>query len=154
VAADRVWQKVQALAGCGIEALHLTSCLVNLCPFKDEFVTVIQRDFPTIKVVEGTHPFNDLKAVKEGVKELLSQRAATHQSMNDLIFKRMKISPGKKEWSLFENSCREKPESWSRPAASCIAPQTGLRQARCGMRSFGSGVCRGKRNSLDLPALV
>ncbi|HMK35828.1 MAG TPA: CGGC domain-containing protein [Desulfomonilaceae bacterium] len=97
VAADRIWQKVKALAEYGIDALHLTSCLVHLCPFKDEFVAVIREEFPEIQVIEGTHPFHDLQAVKAGVKELLSQREVTPQSMNDLVFKRIKISPRKKK---------------------------------------------------------
>jgi predicted metal-binding protein len=33
IGADRVWQKVKALKEYGIEALHLTSCLVQVCPF-------------------------------------------------------------------------------------------------------------------------
>ena len=32
VGADRIWQKVQALVDYGIDALHLTSCLVQICP--------------------------------------------------------------------------------------------------------------------------
>jgi len=97
VGADRIWQKVQALVDYGIEALHLTSCLVQLCPFTQEFLKTIREQYPDLKIVEGTHPFQDLEAVKVGVKELLSQRAVTPQSMNDLIFKRIKISPENQE---------------------------------------------------------
>ncbi len=91
VGADRIWQKVQALVEYGIDALHFTSCLVQLCPFKDEFKETIQKEYPDLKIVEGTHPFQDIDAFKTGIKELVSQRVVTPQRMNDLVFKRIKL---------------------------------------------------------------
>jgi len=92
VGSERIWQKVKALVDYGIDALHLTSCLVHLCPFKEAFLETIRREYPDLEVVEGTHPFHDLEATKRGVKELVSQRVITPQRMNDLIFKRIKLS--------------------------------------------------------------
>jgi predicted metal-binding protein len=91
VGTDRVWQKVKALKEYGIEAVHLTSCLVQICPFKDDFVQAIRQEYPDLKVVEGTHPFHDLDAFRRGIQELSSQRAVTPQKMNDIVFKRIKI---------------------------------------------------------------
>ena len=91
VGTDRIWQKVKALMEYGIEALHLTSCLVQVCPFKEEFVKTIQKEYPDIQVVEGTLPFHDVDAFKAGIKEVASQRAVTPQKMNDIVFKRIKI---------------------------------------------------------------
>jgi len=88
---DRIWQKVKALVEYGIDSLHLTSCLVHICPFKGEFLETIYKEYPELKVVEGTHLFHDLEAFKTGVKELVSQRAVPPQSMNDLVFKRIKL---------------------------------------------------------------
>ena len=53
VGSDRIWQKVQALVDYGIDSLHLSSCLIQLCPFKDAFLETIKRDYPDLKVVEG-----------------------------------------------------------------------------------------------------
>ncbi len=92
VGADRIWQKVKALTEYGIDALHLTSCLVQICPFKDAFLETIKKDFPGLKVVEGTHPFHDIQAFKTGIRELASQRAVPPQRMNDLVFKRIKVA--------------------------------------------------------------
>jgi len=92
VGTDRIWQKVQALAEYGIDSLHLTSCLTYFCPFKGMFIDTIRKEYPDLKLVEGTHPFHDLEAVKRGIQELVSQRAVPPQRMNDLIFKRIKIS--------------------------------------------------------------
>ena len=92
VGADGIWQKVKALTDYGIDSLHLTSCLVQICPFKDEFIKTIRKDFPQLKIVEGTHPFHDIDAFKKGIRELVSQRAAPPQRMNDLVFKKIKIA--------------------------------------------------------------
>ena len=92
VGADRIWQKVKALKEFGVDAIHLTSCLVQICPFKDEFISTISKDYPDLKVVEGTHAFHDVDEFKTGIRELVSQRAVTPQSMNDLVFKRIKIT--------------------------------------------------------------
>jgi predicted metal-binding protein len=88
---QRIWQKVKALREYGIEALHLTSCLTQVCPFVDEFVDAIRTEYPDLAIVEGTHPFHDVDAFKAGISELATQRAVTPQKMNDLVFKRIKI---------------------------------------------------------------
>ncbi len=95
VASDRVWHKVQALVDYGIDSLHLTSCLIQLCPFKDKFVETIRADFPDLKIVEGTHVFHDPEAFKKGINEVVSQRAVRPQKMNDIVFKRIKIASDK-----------------------------------------------------------
>jgi len=87
----RIWQKVRALKEYGIEALHLTSCLVQVCPFTKEFLEAIRREYPDLKIVEGTHPFHDIDAFRAGITELATQRAVTPQKMNDLVFKRIEI---------------------------------------------------------------
>ena len=89
--ADRVWQKVKALKEYGIEALHLTSCLVQVCPFTEDFIKAIRKEYPDLQIVQGTHPFHDLDAFKAGIRELSSQRTVTPQKMNDIVFKRIKI---------------------------------------------------------------
>ena len=96
VGSGRIWQKVQALVDYGIDALHLTSCLVQICPFKDAFLETIHEEYPDLKVVEGTHPFHDPEEFRNGIRELASQRAVTPQRMNDLVFKRLKLSQEKK----------------------------------------------------------
>jgi predicted metal-binding protein len=96
--ADRIWQKVKALKEYGIEALHLTSCLTQVCPFTEEFIKAIRTEYPDLQIVEGTHPFHDVDAFKAGIKELSTQRAVTPQKMNDIVFGRRRI--GNDEWRL------------------------------------------------------
>jgi predicted metal-binding protein len=91
VGSGKVWQKVKALVEYGVDSLHLTSCLIQVCPFKERFVAAIRRDHPDLEVIEGTHPFHDAEAFKRGIRELSAQRAVPPQKMNDLVFRRIKI---------------------------------------------------------------
>jgi len=91
VGTDRIWQKVKALMDYGIDGLHLSSCLIQICPFKEAFIETIRNEYPDLKVVEGTHPFQDEEAFKTGIKELVSQRVVTPQQMNDVVFKKIKL---------------------------------------------------------------
>jgi predicted metal-binding protein len=97
VGSGKVWQKVKALIEYGIKSLHLTSCLVQICPFREQFVEALRRDYPDLEIVAGTHPFHDVEAFKRGVRELAEQRAATPQKMNDIVFRRIRIAPEKDE---------------------------------------------------------
>lgn len=94
VGSGKVWQKVKALIECGVDSLHLTSCLIQVCPFKERFVEAIRRDYPDLEIIEGTHPFHDAEAFKRGIRELSTQRAVTPQKMNDVVFRRIKIDGG------------------------------------------------------------
>lgn len=54
---DKFRQRIEALAKSGIEAIHLSSCMVGLCPYKDIYVKLIKEDFPDLEVVLGTHHY-------------------------------------------------------------------------------------------------
>jgi predicted metal-binding protein len=91
VGSGKVWQKVKALVEYGVKSLHLTSCLIQVCPFKERFVADIRRDYPDLEIIEGTHPFHDAESFKRGIRELATQRAVPPQKMNDIVFRRIKI---------------------------------------------------------------
>jgi predicted metal-binding protein len=99
VGSGKVWQKVKALIEYGVKSLHLTSCLIQICPFKNEFVEAIRREYPDLEIVEGTHPFHDAEAFKRGIRELATQKAVTPQKMNDIVFRRIKFPPAEGEES-------------------------------------------------------
>lgn len=97
VGSRKVWLKVKSLVEYGIQHLHLTSCLIQICPFKEEFKAALRREFPELEVIEGTHPFHDAEAFKRGVRELAVQKAVTPQKMNDIVFRRIKTPPPEEE---------------------------------------------------------
>jgi len=82
---------VRAVAEFRLDALHLSFCMVTLCPFIKPYTALIKREFPDINIVLGTHRPADRDRFKQGVKELLCQTLARPQTMNDLIRGTLKI---------------------------------------------------------------
>lgn len=85
-APEKILRKVRALAEIMVDAIHLTFCMVTLCPFKEKFVEVIQEAYPNISIVYGTHeaPVNS-QVYREEVKDLL---CAPRKNMTDVILAR------------------------------------------------------------------
>ncbi len=90
-APEKILKRVRALAEFRLDALHLSFCLVTLCPFIKPYTTLIKREFPDINIVLGTHQPVDRDQFTRGVKELLCQTLARPQTMNDIIRGTLKI---------------------------------------------------------------
>ena len=90
-APEKILKRVRALAEFRIEALHLSFCMVTLCPFIKPYTALIKREFPGINILMGTHRPADRDRFVKGVKELLCQTLAAPQTMNDLIKGTLKI---------------------------------------------------------------
>jgi predicted metal-binding protein len=92
-APEKILKRVRAVAEFRIDALHLSFCLVTLCPFIHKYITLIKHEFPGINLVMGTHRPAARQSFVRGVKELLCQKLAAPQTMNDLIRGSIKIPP-------------------------------------------------------------
>jgi len=90
-APEKILQRVRAVAEFRIEALHLSFCMVTLCPFVKKYSELIKGAFPDIKIVMGTHQPADRNRFLRGVKELLCQTLSPPQTMSDMIRGTMKI---------------------------------------------------------------
>jgi len=88
-APEKILRKVRALVEMNVDAIHLTLCMVSLCPFVRKYVEVIEEAYPMVSVVYGTHdPRVSLETFKEEVKELV---CSPRKSMTDVI-----LDPGAK----------------------------------------------------------
>ena len=54
-AADTILSKVAGLLHYGATRIHLTYCMLVLCPFKKRYAELIRARYPDIDLVEGTH---------------------------------------------------------------------------------------------------
>lgn len=83
---EKILSRVRSLAELGVEAIHMSSCMMALCPYKNKYKSLIQERFPEVNVVVGTHGSADneqeIVMFREGVKQLLTQ---PRQTMVDLI---------------------------------------------------------------------
>jgi predicted metal-binding protein len=83
-APEKILNCVRALAEFHIDALHLSFCLVALCPSITPYTTLIKREFPDINIVMGTYKPVDRDHFSRGIKKLLCQSLARPQTRNDM----------------------------------------------------------------------
>ncbi|MCG8636047.1 MAG: CGGC domain-containing protein [Desulfobacterales bacterium] len=55
VAPEKLLTRVRSLAVLGVEAIHLSACVMGLCPFKKKYAGLLEKEFPGIEIVLGTH---------------------------------------------------------------------------------------------------
>jgi predicted metal-binding protein len=55
VAPEKLLRRVRSLAFLQIDAIHLSSCMISLCPFKNKYARLLKNHFSGINIVEGTH---------------------------------------------------------------------------------------------------
>jgi predicted metal-binding protein len=79
VAPERLLGRVRSLQAVGAEAIHLSSCMTSLCPYRSKYAKLIREACPGIEVVEGTHehPLVTPEMFQQMVKGMLTQRKAT-----------------------------------------------------------------------------
>ena len=87
-APEKILHKVRALVEMNVDAIHLTFCMVSLCPFVRMYVDVIEEAYPMVSVVYGTHdPRVSSETFQEEVKGLF---CAPRKGITDVISARPK----------------------------------------------------------------
>jgi len=51
----KLLQRIKALTEFKINAIHLSYCILALCPFKTKYIEAVEKNFPDISVISGTH---------------------------------------------------------------------------------------------------
>ncbi len=85
---DKLLQRVRALTEFRIDAIHFSYCIKVLCPFKEKYKDALERAFPGIKIIVGTHEERVApEAFRDRVKRLFCQPKRT---MVDVILNKDK----------------------------------------------------------------
>ncbi|HSA78827.1 MAG TPA: CGGC domain-containing protein [Nitrospirota bacterium] len=80
---DKLLQRIRALAEFRVDAIHFTYCMKALCHFKEKCNAALERAFPNIKIIIGTHEEHvSPEEYRMRVKRLFCQ---TRKTMVDLI---------------------------------------------------------------------
>ncbi|PKL52662.1 MAG: CGGC domain-containing protein [Nitrospira bacterium HGW-Nitrospira-1] len=75
---DKLLQRIRALTEFRTDAIHFTYCMKALCPFKEKYKTEVEKEFPNVKVVIGTHQEHITpEEYREKVKKLFNQQRKT-----------------------------------------------------------------------------
>jgi predicted metal-binding protein len=84
-APEKILKKVKALAEYRLDALHFSYCMTALCPFLKKYQSVINKVYPELEVVLGTHVAKNKIQFQNDVKELLCPSDSDVQDMNNII---------------------------------------------------------------------
>ncbi len=80
---DKLLQRIRALTEFRVDAVHFTNCVKALCPFKGKYKQALEKEFPKIRIVIGTHQEQVTpEEFRERVKKLFNQPRKT---MADVI---------------------------------------------------------------------
>jgi predicted metal-binding protein len=55
VAPERLVRRVKGMVDLGASAIHLSSCMMALCPYRNKYLAILQETFPDVQIVPGTH---------------------------------------------------------------------------------------------------
>lgn len=70
-----ILSKIESLLHYGTTNIHLTYCMLTLCPFKNKYIKMIRDSFPKINLILGTHePHQTDDEFKCGIKQMLKER--------------------------------------------------------------------------------
>ena len=93
-APEKILSRVRAVAEFNLDALHFSYCMTALCPFLQVYKKVIQKAYPNLEIILGTHKPVDKKEFQRGVRELLCPTLARPQSMNDMVKGTLELPDG------------------------------------------------------------
>ena len=86
--ADKLLQRIRALTEFRVETIHFSYCIKALCPFKQNYKESLEKTFPQIRIVIGSHTENiSPEEFRNRVKNLFRQPQKT---MVDIILNKDK----------------------------------------------------------------
>ncbi len=77
---EKLLNRIRTLTEIGVEAIHFSTCVAGLCPFRVQYEKLIAEHFPQVRVVLGTHAVPEGEAGRnfvDGIKQLVSTRRTT-----------------------------------------------------------------------------
>ncbi len=81
--ADKLLQRIRALTEFHVDTIHFTYCIQALCPFKKKYKAALEKAFPEIRIIFGTHEEHIThEEFRKRVKKLFCQ---PRLSMTDVI---------------------------------------------------------------------
>jgi len=93
-APEKILKRVESLAAFKIDALHFSYCMTALCPFIDKYAKVVEKAYPAMPIVMGTHKPLDKSEFRRAVKELLCPAVSVPQTMNDVVKGTLQLPDG------------------------------------------------------------
>jgi predicted metal-binding protein len=113
VAPEKLLKRIRSLTELKPDAIHLSTCMINLCPFKNKYYKMLTENFPQIQFVKGTHggpvemsEAEHKKIHRNMVKDLVIQ-GNTMADMITVLYNRSDFSVEEKLLKSVRNSNRK-----------------------------------------------
>ncbi len=75
---DKLLQRIRALAEFRVDTIHFSFCVKALCPFQEKYREALEKAFPGIKIIVGTHQEHVTpEDFRKRVKKLFNQPRKT-----------------------------------------------------------------------------
>lgn len=81
---DKILRRVGALAASGVSAIHFAYCMLKGCPFLGKYESVIQRAFPELTLVRGSHPAPPAQVEEPLLREIGQWMVAPRKSVPEI----------------------------------------------------------------------
>jgi len=52
---EKIMRKIKTLIEFEISTIHFSYCMVALCPFLNKYIKIIEKEYPDIRLIKGTH---------------------------------------------------------------------------------------------------
>jgi len=83
-APEKILSRVRAIALAGATAMHISYCLMQACPYRKKYISLIKEHFPDLEVVEGTHPPPEDEAGQKFLELVENQLKSQKTTMAEL----------------------------------------------------------------------
>jgi predicted metal-binding protein len=83
---EKILRKIDSLVQFGVKSIHFTNCMVALCPFLKKYSEVINKAYPEIELIEGTHEAN---ITNEYFREKVNCAFRLKKNMSDIILRKI-----------------------------------------------------------------
>ena len=79
---DKLLKRIRGLTEFRVDVIHFANCVKALCPFREQYRSALEQEFPKIKVVIGTHQEHITpEEFRRRVKKLFGQPRKTMVDM-------------------------------------------------------------------------
>jgi predicted metal-binding protein len=78
VGESSILSKIESLKHYGATHIHISYCVLVLCPFVKRYIKVIKDKFPDLNLIQGTHqPHQSREKFKCDIKNMLKDKRKT-----------------------------------------------------------------------------
>ena len=71
---EKILGRIRSLSALGVDAIHLSTCMMAFCPYKNKYFKLLEERYPEIEIIKGTHD------LPEGGQEMVVGWAKHHLS--------------------------------------------------------------------------